>query len=86
MPSFHTVSLTHQGLVANTELHLLMLGEQSHGKAGLHVLLFRAPNRMSAAKEEIEIEMTKKPTDVWRTRRLVQELPKKENIPGKISG
>lgn len=37
-----------------------MPGEQSCGKAGGHVLeLFRAPNRMSAAKEEIEIEMTK---------------------------
>lgn len=60
MPSFHTVSLTHQRLVANIVLHLLMLGEQSRGKAGMHVLqLFRAPNRMSAAKEEVEIEMTK---------------------------
>lgn len=56
MPSFHTVSLTHQRLVANIVLPLLMPGEQSHGKAGVHVLeLFRAPNRMSAAKEEIEM-------------------------------
>lgn len=60
MPSFHTVSLTHQRLVANVVLHLLLPGEQSREKAGVHVTeLFRAANRMSAEKEEIEIEMTK---------------------------
>lgn len=59
VPSLHRVSLTHQGLVANVVLHLLMPGERSRGKAGVRVLLFRAPNRMSTAKEEIEIEMRK---------------------------
>lgn len=60
VPSFHTVSLTHQRLVANIVLRLLMLREQSRGKAGVHVLeLFRAPNRMGAAKEKIETEITK---------------------------
>jgi len=58
--SFHKVSLTHQGLVANSVLHLLLPGEQSCEKAGVHAAeLFRAPNRRSAEREGREIEMTK---------------------------
>lgn len=54
------VSLTHQGLVANSVLHLLLPGEQSCEKAGVHAAeLFRAPNRRSAEREGREIEMTK---------------------------
>lgn len=60
VPSFHTVSLTHQRLVANTVLHLLLPGEGSCEKAGMYATgLFRAPNRRSAEEEEIETEMTK---------------------------
>lgn len=61
MPSFHTVSLTHQRLVANTVLHLLLPGERSCEKAGgvCATGLFRARNRRSAEEEEIETEMTK---------------------------
>lgn len=60
--SFHQVSLTHQRLVANAVLHLLLPGEQSCEKAGVRAAeLFRAPNRRSAEREGREIEMTKSP-------------------------
>jgi len=86
VPSFHPVSLTHQRLVANIVLHLLLSGEQSCEKAGVHVTeLFRASNRMSAEKEEIETEMTKS-YRCLESRRLTQKLPKKAQITSKISG
>lgn len=60
MLSFHTVLLTHQSLVANIVFHQLLPGEQSREKAGVNVEeLFKALNKMSAEKEEIEIETTK---------------------------
>lgn len=85
MPSFHTVSLTHQRVAANIVLHQLLPGEQSREKAGMHVMeLFRAPNSMSVEKEEIEIEMTKSYRCLESQKTNARAA--KEQITAKISG